>query len=416
VNTTRLIDTHAPPLDRPAASSLDRPSLACGPVSGEMSASMPGGDPTARERWLRGVRQCLAIVALGILPVFAIVTMIGIGIERGELAVDFHLELYRQAVTMLTDTSPAPPRGFDPVQGAHLIWPPLAAFVAAPFTVFSVGTAEILFAITGPLCYAVALRLVSVRDWRVYGALGLWPQVVGEVRLSHLTPLLALLLAAAWRARDRELRGGVWVGLAIGIKLLAWPLVVWLAAIGRRRAALMSATIPALSILLILPYTGLDEYFRALREVSSVFDQATYTVLGLFVQAGAPDVVGRVVTIVLVAALLAATWIYRSFTLAIVTALVASPIVWLDFFGLAAIPLAIARPRLSLVWFVPLATWGLEGAGMEIGDALSTARLFLVFGIVFAVAFDGERKAAVMPRRSRGVPQPVPVGGLVPDR
>jgi hypothetical protein len=47
---------------------------------------------------------------------------------------------------------------------------------------------------------------------------------------------------------------------------------------------------------------------------------------------------------------------------------------------------------------------------------LSTARLFLVFGIVFAVAFDGERKAAVMPRRSRGVPQPVPVGGLVPDR
>lgn len=369
----------------------------------------------ARERWLRGVRQLSAVIGLAVLPAVAIVAMIRIGIDTGTLAVDFHLELYRQAVTMLTNTSPAPPRAFDPVNGAHLIWPPLAALVAAPFTVFSVGTAEILFAITGPLCYAIALRLVGVRDWRVYGALGLWPQVVGEVRLSHLTPLLALLLAATWRARSREMRSGVWVGLAVGIKLFAWPLVVWLAAIGRRRGALVAAAIPSVSILFILPYTGLDEYFQALREVSNTFDQATYTVFGLFVQAGAPDVVGRAVTVVVVAALLAATWIYRSFTLAIVTALAASPIVWLDFFGLAAIPLAIARPRLSLVWFVPLATWGLEGAGIQIGDAPSTARLFVVFGVVFAVAFDGERKAAGTRESSLGAPRAAPVARLVPD-
>ena len=369
--------------------------------------------PTARERWLRGARQLSALAGLAILPVFAIVTMIRIGIDTGTLAVDFHHELYRQASTMLTDTSPPPPRGFDPMHGAFLIWPPLGALVAAPFTVFSLGTAEVLFAIMGPVCYALALRLVGVRDWRVYGALGLWPQVVGEVRLSHLTPLLALLLAAAWRARERELRSGMWIGLAVGIKLFAWPLVVWLAAIDRRRAALLAAAIPAVSLLFILPYTGLDEYLGVLREVSSVYDQAAYTVFGFFAQAGAPDIIGRAVTVVLVVGLLVATWMYRSFTLAIVTALIASPIVWLDFFGLAAIPLAIARPRLSLVWFVPLLTWGLEGAGLEIGDAPGTARLFAVFAVVFAVAFDGERRAAAS-ERPRTAPQPTPI--LASDR
>ncbi len=49
-------------------------------------------------------------------------------------------------------------------------------------------------------------------------------------------------------------------------------------------------------------------------------------------------------------ALLAGVWRYRSFALAIAASLVLSPIVWLDYFALAAVPLAIARPRLSWIW------------------------------------------------------------------
>jgi hypothetical protein len=67
-----------------------------------------------------------------------------------------------------------------------------------------------------------------------------------------------------------------------------------------------------------------------------------------------------------------------------------SPIVWLDYFALAAVPLALARPRLSAIWFLPVATWGLRGAGLGIGDASEIARLLVVFAIVFAVAFHGE--------------------------
>ena len=300
--------------------------------------------PSTRERWLRGTRRLSAFVGLAVLPVVAIVVMVHLSVDQGALAYDFHHELYPQAKLMLEGTNPYPPSGFDPTLGANLVWPPFAAMLAAPFTFLSLGTAELIVALLGPICFAVALALVGARDWRVYGAVALWPQVLGEVRLSHLTPVLAVLAAAAWRDRNREIRGGLWIGLATGIKFFVWPLGLWLASIGRFRGAMVAALVALVSLLLVLPYTGLDDYLSALTHVGRGFDQASYTPFGLLVQAGAPESIARLVTVGVVVALLWGTWVYRSFTLAVAAALAASPIVWLDFFGLAAIPLAIARP------------------------------------------------------------------------
>lgn len=379
---------------------------------------MSAPSTTARERWLRGARQLSALAGLVVLPVVAIVVMVHIGVDKDSLAYDFHHELYPQTKLMLEGTNPYPPRGFDPTYGANLIWPPFAAILAAPFTLLPLGTAELIVALLGPVCFAVALALVGVRDWRVYGALGLWPQVVGEVRLSHLTPVLAVLAAAAWRERDRELRGGLWIGMATGIKFFVWPLGLWLASIGRVRGAVVAVVVALASLLLVLPYTGLDDYVSALSHVGRGFDQASYTPFGLLVQAGVPDSVARLVSLGIVVALLWGTWAYRSFTLAVAAALAASPIVWLDFFGLAAIPLAIARPRLSWVWFVPLGAWGLEGAGLKIADAPGTARLLLLFGIVFAVAFRGERAGSGAVERAPESPARAARSSrqVVPDR
>ena len=44
----------------------------------------------------------------------------------------------------------------------------------------------------GLAALALSLWLVGVRDWRVYGVFCLWPEVVGEMRVAHLTPVLAL--------------------------------------------------------------------------------------------------------------------------------------------------------------------------------------------------------------------------------
>ena len=116
--------------------------------------------------------------------------MVHLSVDENALAYDFHQELYPQAKLMLDGMNPYPARGFDPTLGANLIWPPFAAILVAPFTFLPLGTAEVIVALLGPVCFAVALALVGVRDWRVYGAVALWPQVLGEVRLSHLTPVL----------------------------------------------------------------------------------------------------------------------------------------------------------------------------------------------------------------------------------
>jgi hypothetical protein len=241
------------------------------------------------------------------------------------------------------------------------------------------------------------LWLVGVRDWRVYGVVALWPQVAGEMRVSHLTPALCVLVALAWRTRDARSVPGLAAGVAVALKFFVWPLTVWLASRRSYSAAALALGIASASLLLVLPFTALDDYVRALLQLGRGFDQDAYTLFGLVVQSGGPEWLGRAVTLIAGVTLLAAAWRWRSFTLALATALVLSPIVWLDYFAIAAVAVAIAQPRLSAVWFLPLATWGMSGAGFGTGDAAEIARLLIVFGIVFAIAFRGEPERGPVP-------------------
>ena len=89
-----------------------------------------------------------------------------------------------------------------------------------------------------------------------------------------------------------------------------------------------------------------------------------------------------------------------------------SPIVWLDYYALTALPLAIARPRLGIAWFLPIAMWGAAGTGLGIGNAEATARVLTIVGIVLSVSFVAERsmsrdrsdRARSEVRRSTGIP------------
>ena len=242
-------------------------------------------------------------------------------------------------------------------------------------------------------CFALSLWLVGVRDWRVYGVFALWPEVVGEMRVSHLTPIVALLVAAAWRYRDTRGLPGLLVGLGVAVKFFVWPVALWLAAVRRTREALLAVLVAGASLLLVLPFMGLDDYAHRLSKLGRAFDQDSYTLYGLLLQAGASDGVARGATFAVGAVILAGMWRYQSFALAVAAALVLSPIVWLDYFALAALPLALARPRLSAIWFLPIATWGLEGAGLGIGDVSDIARLLVVYGLVFWVAFSHDLAA-----------------------
>jgi Glycosyltransferase family 87 len=336
----------------------------------------------------------LTVSVLGALPIVALTTMFVVARAHGPFSGDFHHELYPEAKLLLEGTNPFPNPDWDPLAQPNLIWPPLAAYLVAPLTILPLGAAEVVVVLLGLLCFGLALWVIGVRDWRVYGAFALWPEVVGEMRVAHLTPVLMLLVALAWRYRDRLLTPGLLVGLAVGLKFFVWPVVVWFAATARYRQAAIAALVSAASVLLVLPHIGLHTYVRELLQLGQAFDQDSYNVFGLVAQAGGSDGVARAATVLVGTVAVAAMWRYRSFTLAIVVALVVSPIVWLDYFTLAALPLALARPRFSLLWLLPIVTWGLEGAGVEMGDVAGTLRLLVVFAILAAVSFASERRLA----------------------
>lgn len=338
-------------------------------------------------------RPLLDLLVFAVAPVVVAVAMFATAHSTDSLSADFHNELYPEARKLLDWENPFPPPGSAIWYGHNMIWPPVAAFLVAPLTVLSAGAADWVVALVGLACFMGSLRIVGVRDWRVYGAFALWPQVIGEIRVSHLTPFLCLLLALVWRYRDSGFAPGVALGLAGAIKFFLWPVGIWLAAIGRLRELLVAAGVAAASLLLVLPFTSLHDYFHVLLELGRTFDQDSYSPFGFLMQLGAPEALARAVMFALGAALLIACWRRQSFALAVAAALALSPIVWLDYYAVAAIPLAVVRPRLTWIWLAPVATWGLLSAGIGAGNGWGSARVLIVFGLVFAVIVRHERHA-----------------------
>jgi glycosyl transferase family 87 len=359
-----------------------------------MSTSGPGAadvHPVHGSGLPAGIERVVAYVLFAALPAVVVVTMFVVAVRTGPLAWDFRNELYPQAARLLDGNNPWP----------TALWPPVATVVAMPYTVLPSEAAGVAFALTGLACMALALWLVGVRDWRVYGTIALWPSVLGDIRIAHLTPLLCLLAALVWRYRDRALVSGLALGMAGGLKFLLWPLGVWLVASGRVRAAGVAAVVAAASLLAVVPFAPIDEYVDTLRQVRNAFDQDSYSPFGLLTQLGVSDVVAHLVTYAIGGVLLVLTWIRKSFALAIAAALVLSPIVWLDFYALATIPLAIARPRLSWIWFLPLLAWGLPSSGIATDAVWGVARVLIVFAAVCLVSARAETRASAGRRSSQ---------------
>ena len=359
---------------------------------------------------MTAARRLLPILLFGVLPVAVAIGMFATAHSSNSLAADFHNELYPEAKLLLHWTNPFPGPDAALEYGHNLIWPPVAAFLISPLTALPAGTANWAIALIGLACSLLSLRIVGVRDWRVYGVFALWPQVIGEIRISHLTPFLCVLIALAWRYRDVRFAPGLSIGLAGAIKFFLWPLGVWLAATGRARETLVAALVAAASLLLVLPFTSLEDYLRTLVELGKDFDQDSYSPFGFLVQIGVAETPARVVSYAIGLALLVACWRRASLGLAVAAALVLSPIVWLDYYAVAAVPLAIVRPRLSVAWFLPLATWGLLSAGIGAGNGWGSARVLLVFGVLFAIVVHGERQAEAEGESHRPETVGAPVG------
>ena len=240
----------------------------------------------------------------------------------------------------------------------------------APLTLLPAGGGRHHGGVLSLIAFVAALWIVGVRDWRVYGASFLWPPVIGEMRTAHLTLVLCLLLAVAWRDRDRFPIAGPHARRRARpqvLPLAARALARGAAEVARRRDRRGASPSPRSCSL--LPFISLPEYARLLRRLGATFDQDSFTPFGLLVQAGrvrsrrARSSASRSAS-----PSSRSPGGAQSFVLFVAAALLLSPIVWLDYF---------AAPRRSRSrscsracrssWLLPILTWGITSAGAGVG-------------------------------------------------
>ena len=196
------------------------------------------------------------------------------------------------------------------------------------------------------------------------------------------------------------------VGATALAKLLLWPLVVWLVATRRLRAAATAlglACVLTIAFWALIGFEALTEYPAVVRVLSDVQTWKAYSVAALVSALGAPHGAIVVLTAALVVVGVAAVLVLGrrrqgdrlAFGGAIAVGLVASPILWQHYLILLFAPIALARPKLSALWFAPLVFWvspNLESLG-------SIWRICVVLALTVWIVL-----LALTPRRGDSVP------------
>jgi hypothetical protein len=273
------------------------------------------------------------------------------------------------------------------------VYPPLTAIGVLPFTFLTIGVADFLAKLILILSVGAILAMLGVRDWRCYAVALLWPPLHTGVQSGNITILLVLVAALVWRFRDLPHVAGPGLGASVAAKFLAWPLGIWLLAVGRRWAAawgLAGAVLIFLGSWVVVGLSDLFEYPSRLRYLDRATGGDSYTLDAIARDLGLGVAAGRVLMGGVAVALLVGVVIVgrrgselRSFILAIAATLAFSPIVWVIYFSFLLVPVALVRPRLAPIWFLPMAMWGFthgegNGSPVETGAVLGIAVTILI--------------------------------------
>lgn len=337
-----------------------------------------GPEPSSRVRALASAAGSVVLVAFA---AYSIAYFLSDRVDP----VDFRV--YLAAAEQIADgVSPYP----------DFAYPPLSALAAVPFALVSAGAAELALKLLLVLGVVAVLAVVGVRDWRCYPLALLWPSVNAAVQTGNVTIPLALAAALAWRFRDRAIPAGLSLGTSIAAKFVLWPLWLWLAAAGRRAAAawtIVAAAGVTLVTWAVVDFRALLEYPDRLQQLEKDTAGDGYTLDAFLQDLGAGETAARAAMAAVAVGLLAAVVVVgrrgaeqRSFVLAVAAALACSPILWLHYFALLLVPVAVVRPRLDVVWFVPLGMWWF-GAGTGNGTTAEAAVVLAVAVATIVLAY-----------------------------
>jgi hypothetical protein len=289
------------------------------------------------------------------------VTLGAFGNTHGLL--DFHT-FRRAGDAVLHGSSPYPAVDAGLLSGQEqFVYPAPAALVFAAVALLPVTIAAGLWYALSLAAGLGAFVVAGVRDVRVLLTLLCSMWFMHALYVGAVTPFLALGVALAWRWRDTAWRGATVLAIVIGIKLLPAPLILWLWWSGRRAQALRCLAISAALIggsWALLGFAGFATYPDTLDLLSQLLAWRGYSLTSLALALGAPFATAKLLALAAAAAALALAYRVgpaderQAFLLCIVAALLASPIVWVNYFALVMVGVALHRPGFSWIWVAPI--------------------------------------------------------------
>ena len=349
--------------------------------------------PTSRERWLLAWRRAGAH-ALVIMPPLYLAFMVYISLQKGSLTIDLAQAYLPAAHKVLHGLSPYPPLTAAALKSrTAFIYPPLTAWLVAPLAALPLGAAEAIGVAAMVGAAVGTLLLLDIRDWRCYMIVFLWVPTFSAVQTANVALPITLGLAAIWRYRDRPGLAGFLTGVLFALKLYVWPVGIWLLLTRRfRHAAIAAVTAPVLVLCSWAPigFAGVQRYPQLLRLVTRLEAPDGYTIAALIAPGSSWLLATAVGTLAGVAVLGLAWRLVRrgseqgAYLCAIAAALMLSPIVWMSYFVVLLIPIALYAPRLSPLWGLPFALW--VGPQVSNGSTWQTATVLCVSAAAFAIA------------------------------
>src|SRR5690349_17385931 len=187
-------------------------------MAGANAESAVGGDPLRR-----ALTHSLAFWSVAA-PLWVLIAA-ALG---HKFALDFHLAFLPAAHAVVHGASPYSAIGSQALgEGTAFLYPPLGAYLLAPFTLLPPLAAEVVAVALVAAAVPATLLLLDVRDWRCHAIAFLWwPTIIG-IQTANLTLPMLLGLAVAWRYRNRTLVVAFALGLVVALKLFFWPLLLW---------------------------------------------------------------------------------------------------------------------------------------------------------------------------------------------
>jgi alpha-1,2-mannosyltransferase len=303
----------------------------------------------------------------GIVPVLVTAWLVAEVLSGDFIAVDFRQAFFAAGMRTLHGADPYTWSRAQIAAGVSFPYPAVAALLFAPLAELPVGVASGVFTGLCLLAAPLALRLLDVPDWRLFGVVLLWSPVVVGWQTANVSLIILAGVALAWRWRDRPAAVGCLVALIVSVKPIMLPLGLWLLC-ARRMRALGCLAVAGIALngvaWTVVGWSQVSRWLHLVSQQGDILYRKGYGLIALAVDAGGTRTAGMVLLATAAVALLAMTAVAARrrqerplFALAVLLTIVISPQIDSHYFALLIAPLALAHRRMHAMWLLPLLLW-----------------------------------------------------------